>query len=131
MAGSLPVLVLDEPTNDLDPQRRKQVWDILRQLNRQKGTTIIFITHDAIEAEKIIQRVGIMRQGELVALGRPSDLKAQVYQTLRLELFFQPDAPPDPIGDQQHHIAHRAGVFHHHYLAHDRAGAKLSKLRRV
>ncbi len=94
MAGSLPVLVLDEPTNDLDPQRRKQVWDNLRRLNRQKGTTIIFITHDAIEAEKIIQRVGIMQRGEMVALGRPSDLKAQVYQTLRLELFFQPDNPP-------------------------------------
>jgi ABC-2 type transport system permease protein len=62
MAGSPPVLILDEPTNDLDPQRRKQVWDNLRQINRQQGATIIFITHDAIEAEKIIQRVGIMRQ---------------------------------------------------------------------
>jgi ABC-2 type transport system ATP-binding protein len=94
MAGSPPVLILDEPTNDLDPQRRKLVWDILRQINQQQGTTIILITHDAIEAEKAIQRVGIMRCGELVAVGRPSELKQQVDRKLRLELFFSPESPP-------------------------------------
>lgn len=70
MAGSPPVLILDEPTNDLDPQRRKLVWDILRRINTEQETTIILITHDAIEAEKAIQRVGIMHSGELVAVGR-------------------------------------------------------------
>ncbi|GAB4376856.1 MAG: ABC transporter ATP-binding protein [Elainellaceae cyanobacterium] len=94
MAGSPPVLILDEPTNDLDPQRRKLVWDNLRQLNREQGTTIILITHDAIEAEKAIQRVGILRSGKLVAIGRPSELKQQVDRMLRLELFFEPDNPP-------------------------------------
>lgn len=94
MAGSPPVLILDEPTNDLDPLRRKQVWDILRDLNRHQATTIIFITHDAIEAEKIIQRVGILRQGRLAALGRPAELKAQVDRKLRLEISTSPDAPP-------------------------------------
>lgn len=94
MAGRLPVLVLDEPTNDLDPQRRKLVWDVLREENRTQGVTIIFITHDAIEAEKIIQQVGIMRAGKLVALGKPSSLKEQVDQQLRLELFFDPERPP-------------------------------------
>jgi len=94
MVGSPPVLILDEPTNDLDPQRRRLVWDVLRRLNRERGTTIIFITHDAIEAEKIIQRVGIMRDGELVAVGRPSELKRHVDQKLRLELFFAPETPP-------------------------------------
>jgi ABC-type multidrug transport system ATPase subunit len=94
MVASPPVLVLDEPTNDLDPQRRKQVWDILRDLNQSRGTTIIFITHDAIEAEKIIQRVGILRAGELVALGRPSELKAQVDRKLRLEVYTAGDRPP-------------------------------------
>jgi ABC-type multidrug transport system ATPase subunit len=91
MAGSPPVLILDEPTNDLDPQRRRLAWDVLRHLNDEHGATIIFITHDAIEAEKIIQRVGIMRDGELVAVGRPSELKRSVDQKLRLELFFSPE----------------------------------------
>lgn len=94
MVGAPPVLILDEPTNDLDPQRRKLVWDVLRQVNHERGTTIIFITHDAIEAEKIIQRVGIMRQGRLVAVGRPSELKQRIDQKLRLELFFAPESPP-------------------------------------
>ena len=103
MAGRPPVLILDEPTNDLDPLRRKQVWDVLRQVNQQQGTTIIFITHDAIEAEKIIQRVGIMRHGQLVALGKPSELKALVDQKLRLELFFSPEQPPSlPPGLEPH-----------------------------
>lgn len=98
MVGSPPVLILDEPTNDLAPQRRQQVWQTLRQLNREQNTTIIFITHDAIEAEKIIQRVGIMWQGRLVALGRPSVLKQAIAQQLRLELFIaegsRPQLPP-------------------------------------
>ena len=94
MAASPPILILDEPTNDLDPVRRNKVWEVLRQLNRESGVTVIFITHDSIEAEKIIQRVGILRQGKLVALGRPSDLKAQVDRKLRLELFFTPDRRP-------------------------------------
>ncbi len=94
IAGGLPVLILDEPTNDLDPQRRRMVWENLRQLNQREGTTIIFITHDAIEAEKIIERVGIMRAGELVAVGQPHELKQQVAQPLRLELLFPPDRPP-------------------------------------
>jgi ABC-2 type transport system ATP-binding protein len=93
-AGHPPVLVLDEPTNDLDPQRRRLVWDVLRRLNAEHGTTILFITHDAVEAEKVVQRVGILREGELVAVGRPSDLKRQVDDRIRLELFFAPDSTP-------------------------------------
>ena len=75
MAASPPVLMLDEPTNELSPQRRRQVWAVLGALNRERGTTVIFITHDAVEAEKIIQRVGIMVAGRLVALGEPRALK--------------------------------------------------------
>ena len=69
MAASPPVLILDEPTNHLDPQRRRLVWDILRQLNQEEGTTIIFITHDAIEAEKIVQRVGICEMASWLRWG--------------------------------------------------------------
>jgi len=101
MAGQPPILILDEPTNELSPQRRRHVWETLRAENSERGTTIIFITHDAIEAEKIIQQVGIMHRGRLVALGKPSDLKKQLDQQLRLELRFQPESPPDlPFGLQ-------------------------------
>ena len=93
-AARPPILILDEPTNDLDPQKRKLVWDVLRHLNSEYGTTIIFITHDAIEAEKIVQRVGIMRQGSFVAMGLLADLKREVGEKMRLELFFPADSPP-------------------------------------
>jgi ABC-2 type transport system ATP-binding protein len=94
MIAAPPVLILDEPTNDLDPQRRRLVWSILRAQQAEHGTTIIFITHDAIEAEKIIQRVAIMRDGRVVALGRPADLKRAISQQLRLEVRFAPGSPP-------------------------------------
>ena len=94
MVGSPPVLILDEPTNDLDPQRRNLVWDQLRRENVERGATILLITHDAIEAEKVIQRVGIIKQGRLVAVGSPAALKRSIDQKLRLEIFFAPQSPP-------------------------------------
>jgi ABC-2 type transport system ATP-binding protein len=94
MAGALPVLILDEPTNDLDPVMRRLVWDNLRALNSERGTTIIFITHDAVEAERVIQRVGIMHEGQMVAIGKPAALKQQLGKDLRVELRFPPDRPP-------------------------------------
>jgi ABC-type multidrug transport system ATPase subunit len=103
LVGSPPVLLLDEPTNDLAPQRRQQVWRMLRELNQDRRTTIVFITHDALEAEKIIQRVGVMWCGELVALGRPGELKQQLGKQLRLELFFDPSERPRLPADLSFH----------------------------
>lgn len=91
LVGSLPVLILDEPTHQLSPQRKQQVWDLLRSLHREQGTTIILVTHDAVEAEKIVQRVGILRAGQWVALGRPQDLKRRIGFQLRLEIYGAPD----------------------------------------
>ena len=94
LVGLPPIVILDEPTNELDPQNRRLVWNNLRRLNSEHGITVIFITHDAIEAEKVIQRVAIMRAGKIVALGRPNDLKRSTDQKFRLTLFFDPDTPP-------------------------------------
>ncbi|MEV8630149.1 ABC transporter ATP-binding protein [Streptosporangium sp. NPDC051023] len=96
MAGSPPVLILDEPTNDLDPVNRKRVWHLLTAAN-QDGATIIFVTHDAVEAEKVVHRVAIMRQGRIVALGRPLDLKQEIGHRFRLELIGTPGDPPAPL----------------------------------
>lgn len=93
-AASSKVLVLDEPTNDLDPQKRRLVWENLREINERRGTTVIFITHDATEAEKIIQRVGILHQGQLVVTGAPHHLKRNLKNKLRLEIAFEPGCAP-------------------------------------
>jgi ABC-2 type transport system ATP-binding protein len=91
LTGNLPVLILDEPTNELDPAFRKQVWEQLVQVNQRQGTTIILVTHNVQEAERVIQRVAVMSQARIVGLGRVSELKAQLEQEVSLELFLKPD----------------------------------------
>ncbi len=96
-AGDRKILALDEPTNDLDPQKRRLVWDLLRRLKEERGATIVFITHDALEAEKIIERVGIMHRGELLVTGAPHELKRNLRHSVRLEIAFEPgQAQPLP-----------------------------------
>lgn len=104
-AASSKVLVLDEPTNDLDPQKRRLVWENLRELNRDRGNTIIFITHDAAEAERIIERVGILHRGKLVITGSPQVLKRNLKNKLRMEIAFEPgQAPPLPADLELHRL---------------------------
>jgi len=67
------LLILDEPTVGIDPVLRKKIWDAFYQLNEQ-GTTIIVTTHVMDEAEKC-DRLGLMRDGSLIAVGTPSELK--------------------------------------------------------
>lgn len=91
LTGNLPVLILDEPTNELDPAFRKQVWERIVEVNRRQGTTIILVTHNVQEAERVIQRVAVMSQARIVGLGRVSELKAQMDQEVSLELFLRPE----------------------------------------
>jgi ABC-type multidrug transport system ATPase subunit len=95
LIGNLPVLILDEPTNELDPAYRKQVWERLIDLNRSQGTTIILVTHNVQEAERVIERVAVMSQGKVVGLGRVGELKEQTGGSVRLELFLKPETVPE------------------------------------
>ena len=98
IAADPPVLILDEPTNELDPVRRRQVWGLFRDLNRQHGRTIVLITHNALEAEQVIGQVGILRDGRMVALGTPAELKSRIAGTLRLDITLRDEGgwhPPD------------------------------------
>jgi ABC-2 type transport system ATP-binding protein len=71
------VLFLDEPTVGLDVQVRRRMWDLIRNLSRN-GTTIFLTTHYIEEAEALCQRVGIVHQGHLIALGKPAELRQTV-----------------------------------------------------
>ncbi len=82
--GERPIQIFDEPTNNLDPKVRRQVWDKLLELNRN-GTTIILVTHNVLEAERVVGRVGIINEGRLLIIGTPGELKARVDQRIRLE----------------------------------------------
>lgn len=72
-----PLLVLDEPSSGLDPTARRELLQELRRLRDDAGTTIVLTTH-LIEEAAMSDRVGILHEGQLVAIGAPSDLVANV-----------------------------------------------------
>ena len=71
------VLFLDEPTVGLDAQSRRRLWDLVRRLNLD-GTTIFLTTHYIEEAEALCGRVGVMHNGNLIALGTPLELRQKL-----------------------------------------------------
>lgn len=95
--GYPKVLILDEPTNELDPMRRRRVWEYLRELNQELGVTIIFVTHNLLEAEAAVDQVGIIDRGRLVALGTPGELKRAVQNTVRMEVRLREGAEADGV----------------------------------
>lgn len=75
------ILFLDEPTVGLDPQARRLLWEILRDLNRQ-GMTLLITTHYMEEAEELCDRIGIMDGGRLIELGSTEQLRAKYGEAL-------------------------------------------------
>jgi ABC-2 type transport system ATP-binding protein len=79
------VLFFDEPTAGLDPQVRREIYDIIEELKREKKT-ILMTTHYIEEAEKLCDRVAIIDHGKVVALGTPRELKTRSSGTTRIEV---------------------------------------------
>ena len=73
LVGDPDLLFLDEPTTGLDPQSRRQLWEILRDL-RRRGRTVLLSTHYMDEAERLCDRVAIVDKGRVIALGSPAEL---------------------------------------------------------
>jgi ABC-2 type transport system ATP-binding protein len=75
LAGNPDLLFLDEPTTGLDPQSRRQLWDVLERF-RADGGTILLTTHYMDEAQVLCDRVAVVDHGKLIALGTPAELIA-------------------------------------------------------
>lgn len=69
------ILFLDEPTVGLDPQTRRRLWEIIRDLNTQQGMTMLLTTHYMEEVEYLCDRIGIMDQGRLIETGTLTELR--------------------------------------------------------
>ena len=81
------VLFLDEPTTGLDPNSRAALWDEVRKLNRERGTTVFLTTQYMEEADQLAGRIAIIDGGKIIAEGTPAQLKAEVGDpTLRISL---------------------------------------------
>jgi ABC-2 type transport system ATP-binding protein len=83
------LVILDEPTNDVDPLRRRLLWDQIRALGAQ-GCSVLLVTHNVLEAEKAVDRLALIASGKLLAEGTPSSLKAADRAQLRLQVMLVP-----------------------------------------
>ena len=72
------ILFLDEPSRSLDPTATLHLHDLIRQLMATQNLTVFLITHDLAEAEKLCDRVALIDQGRIQAIGRPADLRQQL-----------------------------------------------------
>ncbi len=77
IVGDPEVLFLDEPTTGLDPQSRRQLWDIIHKF-RASGRTVLLTTHYMDEAERLCDRVAVVDHGKVIALGTPGELIARL-----------------------------------------------------
>jgi daunorubicin resistance ABC transporter ATP-binding subunit len=99
------VLILDEPTEGLDPQSRFALWEELERINRE-GTTMLLTTHYMEEADRLCSRVAIVDNGQIAVAGAPTALK-QAIRTQTLVLQLQADARRDGL-DGRRSAAQRA-----------------------
>jgi ABC-2 type transport system ATP-binding protein len=114
MAAVAPgrLVMLDEPTNDVDPVRRRLMWRQVRAL-ADHGAAVLLVTHNVIEAERSVDRLAILDAGQVVAEGTPADLKGGLGAALRLELVLDPDKtelPASPFGLSANQVGNRLMV---------------------
>ena len=93
-----PMVILDEPTNDVDPLRRRLLWEQIRRLG-DSGVAVILVTHNVLEAERSVDRLAIIDAGKIVAAGTPSSLKASERGRLRLQVMMTPGRPVPVLAD--------------------------------
>lgn len=82
------ILIMDEPTVGIDPQSRNYILDMVRQLNREKGLTVLYTSHYMEEVEKLCDRVYIMDNGQIIASGTKEELRSILSneETIRVDV---------------------------------------------
>ncbi|MFI1069984.1 ABC transporter ATP-binding protein [Streptomyces puniciscabiei] len=93
LVGERPLLVLDEPTTGMDPVARRAVWAAVDRRRAERGTTVLLVTHNVIEAETVLDRVAVIDQGRVIACDTPAGLKERVAGEVRVELVWRDRAP--------------------------------------
>ncbi|WP_189815624.1 ABC transporter ATP-binding protein [Streptomyces olivaceoviridis] len=93
LVGERPLLVLDEPTTGMDPVARRAVWAAVDRRRAERGTTVLLVTHNVIEAETVLDRVAVLDQGRVIACDTPAGLKERVAGEVRVELVWRERAP--------------------------------------
>ena len=94
LVGDPDLLFLDEPTTGLDPQSRRQLWGLIEEL-RRGGRTVVLTTHYMDEAERLCDRVAVVDQGRVIALGTPRELIASLGAEHVVEFAVEDGVPVD------------------------------------
>ncbi|AXK45687.1 ABC transporter ATP-binding protein [Brachybacterium saurashtrense] len=105
VAAPTALLILDEPTNDIDASRRRLLWDAVRRRG-DRGSGVLLVTHNVAEAERVVDELVVLDRGCLVAEGSPASLRGTQDTDLRLELRLSSDAE-DPSAADPHLPARR------------------------
>ena len=87
------LLILDEPTAGVDVQLRRDLWNVVRELN-ERGTTVLLTTHYIEEAERLCDRVAVMDEGRVLDVATPEDLMSRGTDTISVTLANAPASPP-------------------------------------
>jgi ABC-2 type transport system ATP-binding protein len=99
MAAVVPgrIVILDEPTNDIDPVRRRLLWKEVNTLS-ETGSAVLLVTHNVLEAERAVNRLAIIDKGRIVGIGTAADLKGHDKNIMRIEIVLEPEAktPDNP-----------------------------------
>jgi len=80
------LLFLDEPTAALDPEASRQVTDLIARLSRESGRTVFLCTHNLSEAQRLCDRVAVINQGKLLAVGAPAQLARDLFDGVRVDI---------------------------------------------
>lgn len=82
------ILILDEPTADLDPLLRNHIWRLVKKINK-RGTTIILASHHLSELETLCSRIAILKDGKILSIGTPNEIKERFskHEEIHLETF--------------------------------------------
>lgn len=110
MAAVTPgrVVILDEPTNDVDPVRRRLLWAQVRTI-ADEGAAVLLVTHNVVEAERAVDRLAVLDRGRVIAGGTPAELKSRIGDELRLELVVEPGESLEPLPAFVRHPARSGG----------------------
>lgn len=106
LLGDPDVLFLDEPSNGLDVESRRRVWDLVVEL-RDRGTAILLTTHYLDEAQRLADRIELMHAGRIVRSGTPSAIVADLPSTISFATSSLRTAPPLPDLDHVRVVEHR------------------------
>jgi ABC-2 type transport system ATP-binding protein len=108
LIGQPEVAILDELTTGLDPEARRQTWDLIEGV-RKSGVTIVLVTHFMEEAERLCDRVALIDQGRVRALGKPAQLGRQAATAKRARL-----RDTGPLGEQALKALPEVSAVEHH-----------------